>query len=460
VTNLPPDHEDQADAFTAEERAALDAWPAAEPGADFAEAVLRRAKRPAQRNGWWRAGALAAGVMLAVTGGYAALRGGASSSDSSGQRAVKARETIALSAGAVVVAEAGTHISWGKTSAAVSVEQTTGDAFYRVDRGEATFKVKTPRGTIEVLGTCFRVEVNPMRASRAGLVGAAAVAAAMAAVLVTVYEGKVTAADASGKKLEVGPGEAALIEQGAAPRKVNSSGDDEDPTSGQIPPAARTGAEPASTETLQRKYSALARERARLQAEVLQLKERLQQTTQQSRRAKPFDLNKEELLALSKKCELRWDMPPLRFSPPKVSNRRIKALGLRKNEVALINEVYASHNAGMLEELRKLHGEITGEQEAGVHLSPSALLSEIREKTPRAAKQAAYKRLSRERAGLETPPVDPSRTNAVERLYRLLTSAGDRVEKAMAVKIGPDLARQYRESGYGSSYNSSYGCPK
>jgi len=192
---------------------------------------------------------------------------------------------------------------------------------------------------------------------------------------------------------------------------------------------------------------------------VLQLKERLQQASQR-RRTKTFDLSKEELLNLANKCELRWDMPPIRFSAPTASKKRIKTLGLHENEVALINEVFAKHNSEMLNELRKLYAEITGQQEAGEHLSPSALLSEVIEKTDSVEKKLVYQRLARERAGLQAPPLDLSRTSAAERLYRLLTSAGDRVEKALATKIGPDLARQYREDGFGSSYSSSYGCPK
>ena len=49
----------------------------------------------------------------------------------------------------------------------------------------------------------------------------------------------------------------------------------------------------------------------------------------------------------------------------------------------------------------------------------------------------------------------------LEKMMRLLTSAGDRAEKALGAQIGPDLARRYRElhHGFDNRSRSSYGCP-
>ena len=44
--------------------------------------------------------------------------------------------------------------------------------FYRVDPG-GPFTVTTPAGEVHVTGTCFRVEVLPMKPSKQGLLGAA-----------------------------------------------------------------------------------------------------------------------------------------------------------------------------------------------------------------------------------------------------------------------------------------------
>ena len=54
------------------------------------------------------------------------------------------------------------------------------------------------------------------------------------------------------------------------------------------------------------------------------------------------------------------------------------------------------------------------------------------------------------------------RTTAVERMYRMLTSTGDGVERAMGQQIGPDLARRYRDvrNGFSSRLVSRHGCPK
>ena len=114
-----------------------------------------------------------------------------------------------------------------------------------------------------------------------------------------------------------------------------------------------------------------------------------------------------------------------------------------------------------MKQLRALYIEVTGDPEGVESLSPSAMISEINDKSLRPTIKAVYQRLARERAGLQTPPASAAGQPPVERLMRLLTSSGDRVEKAIGQKIGPDLARRHRElhGGYGSKSRSRYGCP-
>ncbi len=143
---------------------------------------------------------------------------------SSGERVAAARESIAIGTRAVAVAEAGSQLAWTVVDGAATVEQRKGDVFYRVTPGQP-FVVAARGARVRVLGTCFRVEVNDMNATRSRnkiLAAGTAGAALSAAVLVTVYEGRVRLENAHGQ-VELAPGEQGtaaeappVVAQGAA----------------------------------------------------------------------------------------------------------------------------------------------------------------------------------------------------------------------------------------------------
>ncbi len=82
------------------------------------------------------------------------------------------------------------------------------------------FVVHTPAGVVRVTGTCFRVEVSDMKLiNRQNLSGAAVGAALGAAVVVTVYEGRVLLArDKGGGEVELRPGQSAQMTAGGVQR--------------------------------------------------------------------------------------------------------------------------------------------------------------------------------------------------------------------------------------------------
>ena len=142
---------------------------------------------------------------------------------SSGGRVAAVRESIAIGARAVAVAEAGSELAWTVVDGAAIVEQRKGDVFYRVTPGQP-FVVAAGGARVRVLGTCFRVEVNDMSATRSTgkLLAAAAAGAALSAVVVTVYEGRVRLENAHGQ-VELAPGQqgtaadaAQVVAEGAA----------------------------------------------------------------------------------------------------------------------------------------------------------------------------------------------------------------------------------------------------
>jgi ferric-dicitrate binding protein FerR (iron transport regulator) len=197
------------------ERETLLAYEAPRAPADMADRVLaglRAARRPRPV---WRRWAIAVAAVAAALSVALLLRG-EGDLGSSGHRVVDARASIAIGGRAVAVAEAGSEIAWTVLAdGAASVEQRSGDVFYRVTPGEA-FVVAVPGASIRVLGTCFRVEVGDMRSRNKSLAAGGIGAAVTAAVLVTVYEGRVLLGNEQGE-VELGPGEQGTAEVGAPP---------------------------------------------------------------------------------------------------------------------------------------------------------------------------------------------------------------------------------------------------
>src|SRR5262249_50989552 len=143
----------------------------------------------------------------AAIGAASALYLLSSAAAKAGARRPHIRETIALDSGNVAVAEAGAELSWRIDRAATTVRQSQGNVFYRVERGRP-FVVQTPAVRIEVKGTCFQIEVEPMRSTiraKELLAGAGAGALLTAAVLVKVYEGRVQVKNENGQ-VELRPG--------------------------------------------------------------------------------------------------------------------------------------------------------------------------------------------------------------------------------------------------------------
>lgn len=446
------------DELTKQEREALEAWEVPPPPADLARQVLARAGvQPRRRGGGLRWLALAAGLLLALGLTWLLVpRGGVEP----GRLAALERTTVELGGRGVVVAEAGARLSWEPAGRALRLRQERGDVFYRVNKGRGPFEVETAAGTVQVLGTCFRLEVIKMKASRAGVTGAALGAAAASLVLVTVYEGRVLTATPRGER-EVTAGEVARMRPGDAPEVLDEGGGPHH--AGGARPGDDGQAVPASTARgLVQQNLKLQAEKRDLEQKVEVLQSELAQASGSARKGRILNLDREELQGLARRCELRWDLPPLGSAPPEVDSKAVKQLGLSDAERDAVKRVFADYHRKMGTDLRKLYVEVTGDTKNAESLSPEAMMSEIHDKSPESEIKQVFQRLARERAGNQAPPTDLTQASAVERLYRLLTTAGDRVERSLGAEIGPDLARRYREvrDGFGSRSRSSHGCPK
>ena len=400
--------------------------------------------RPVPRRRWWQA--LAAAAILLVIAG-ALVRRGRGAHVETGMRIGDARETVSLGTRGVAVAEAGTELRWtvGAEGNAV-VEQPSGTAFYRVERG-GSFEVRTPLGTAKVTGTCFSVEVSAMKSPiKSDAVKGAAVGAALAtALVVTVYEGGVSLANPRGE-LHIGPGQSALVQPGGAPQ-------------------ARTIA------ALDPQAKALADAQARISS----LEEQLRQARAGSADNKPhkeqdpgryFAPSQETLRDMAENCWVAFDLPPFGTEKPPVlvDDDLANEVGVSNAERDAINQAYRKTHDRDVEAVRRLYIELTGaEADAAAALSVDALEDEIDAKSQPEDEIAARRHLSAERAGLEPVPSAAELVHrpVIERLLRIRASLGNDAEAAAASVIGSTRARDlrtHRGIGWQRSVSDYGGC--
>lgn len=396
---------------------------------------------PSQRRWWPLVVALAAGSALAlpawVLGQRQAQSGGPVTT---GERQARAQETIRIGSRAVLVAEAGAQLRWrSDAGGGALVQQGAGDVFYRVNAGR--FRVETPFGQVQVQGTCFRVEVKDMKLfNRQNLSGAAVGAALGAAVVVTVYEGRVLLAKGA-DQVALGPGQTGELVAGtdreSAPRRWATG-----------VPAGRTGVPrfdqaEAQTEALRARVAEQDRELARLRAAGPESKKMAEA------RSRFLDPSKEDLLDRAQRCELRWDSTP---SLHAIGAKDRARLGLSETEVSAMNEALKETADYVGGELRRLYVEISGDQATADKLSPETLPNEIFAKSPEGARPRALQQLSRELAGLAPRPADLARTPVAERTFRVMMNIGEQFERRVAERLGPARARDLRsrEDGWRS----------
>ena len=362
------------------------------------------------RSGPWTA--VAAGVLLLLGGGAYGVWA-RTGEQLEGDRRFVSRDTVHLGPSALAVAEPGARLRWSAgRRGPVRVGQPEGRVFYRVEPG-TDFQVDTPAGQVAVRGTCFTLEVLPMRSIPSALTGAAVGAALTASVFLTVHEGQVLATN-TGQALELGPGERAELRSDRAPNRLPE-------------PPAPTRAVPASPP---RQASPAEVELATLRAQVM-----------------------------AKECRVRWDQFVLSLDPmnplsPKVKERQ----GMTEAEEDVVAEVTAAFNSRAIQRLRAIYLAATGDEENARVLSPQSMNMEIFDKSPQGSFGRTLQRISRERAGLEAPPPGTTSMNPVEQLVRFNTSLGDDYEHALTEKLGATRAHALRLGLAGGNVENA-GCP-
>jgi hypothetical protein len=436
-----------SDDLNERERRALAAWAPITPPLGFADRVVdaRESTAAPRARRMLVIGGIAAACAAAAIALVVLLPHGRAAS---GTVAAGNRSSTRLGDRGVAVAEPGSELTWRVDgSGATEIDQRTGNVFYRVERGEP-FVVHTPAGDVRVTGTCFRIEVTAMKPVQKMLLSGVAGAALASTVFITVYEGSVLA-ETKLAKTELPAGSRATFADGKP----------------MIVAAAETIA-PLDIATASREQ--LIARASSQQAQIAQLEQRLAQlengpTTDDPNDASNIepgrawhDPSPEKLKEWAKKCHVRFDHPNIdRFTPL----TSVEKTEIDPGELDAYNAAVLEIQKKWKELVRALYIEATGDVAGAETLSTEAMRSEIEEKSPKEEHSLLLQKLSRERAGLQPPPADLSKTSPFERLMRALVKVGDDTEKALARRLGPTRAADIRRDGFGSRSDMS-GCPE
>jgi hypothetical protein len=428
--------------------AVLAQWATSDVPAGFVDRVVAathggRTVAPRRRHRWSIAAPVVAAALLGVAASLVVWRGSGGAPEA-GARIAQLRETIAIGGRGVAVAEAGAELAWTVSDGgAAEVHQTSGDVFYRVENG-GPFVVDTPAGQIIVRGTCFRVEVQNMRIPRTTWISGAVGAAVAATVVIAVYEGGVRVVNARGR-LDARPGEQIVLRDGAAPARV-APGSAETAVAAIDPP-------PPDSATV----SELRRRDQSHRGEIAQLRARLR-AAETAAAATPaaavapaardggmkiVDLSQDELVAMAKRCEIRFDIPGYGIEPRMMTDKMASTEQLSSDDRAIYDRSVRQESERYMASLRALYRELTG-AEGGDALDAHSLAMEVLQKSPQGDVIAARKRIAEERAGLAAAPADARGQTVIERMFRLQTAAGDTLERMLAADLGADKAHQLR----------------
>jgi len=444
------EHDDLEDDLSPSLRAQLMEYDPGSPSGGLSDRVVAaaRSKKSARA---WRFGLVAAAAAVVLGMGLRAWR-----VPSSGVHVATVRASLALGGRGIAVVEVGARVKWSVAAdGAASVEQEAGRVFYRVERGEP-FGVKTPAGEVVVKGTCFTVEVEPMRVSKQGMTGAVMGAALTAAVVVTVHEGKVLFANERGS-VELAAGDRARSSD-SGPRRISEGA----AGGATMEPAP---AEDTTREELFRRDQAQRGEISVLRDKLASLEGSLKdsnETLKKDKRENPVDPSPEELKELASQCRIGYDVPTVALEPSHYGDSLDADLGLTAEEKSAVTDVHQKFNDRMLAQLRKLYTEATGDAKAADVLSPRSLEEEILAKAgSKEETQLVLQRLSHERAGLAPPPASFQDASVIERYYRTMMAAGEGFERDIGQVIGPERARDARKKhgGWNGKHGTSRGCP-
>lgn len=472
----------------------LGAWPAQAPPEEFADRVMARLDRkgassppqaspkstraapaPLRSRIVVIAGAIAAAAIATLVWRVASDHG-----LDSGHAIARDRETVQIGDRVTAVLEAGSDVSWDGSS----IAQEAGDVFFRVERAQtgAPVEIRTPSGTIQVRGTCFRVRVWPAAENadgqahqpeviemekkewRAALLGATVTGA----TLVGVYEGKVLASSGSGE-LELGAGESAALTKTGA---FGLSADEEREA------AERLGETPASSDPAmrananlvdevrgyKRRLDGLEREKAFLERDLHMAQQKLASATDGAapKLGSEFDLSQEDWAELAKTGTIKFRMPCYRSKPYTPTPDALNALGLAPQDGPVVADAYARSNERIWNAIRPICAKTAGSEALADKLGLNTcthMIVNVAHSEDREAASEAMRQVGEIRAGQRPPPRPGEPMHPVAQTFWELTGENARFEADLAAQLGPDDAHRVAFSDELCQAASTFGGP-
>ena len=426
---------------------ALDVWSATVPPSDFTDRVLQASEPAPSRSRVRRVWPIALAASL-LAAGLGLWLGRVPAHE--GTLTATARETLTLSEDTVIVAEPGTTLHWFERGDTLVVEQSNGEAFYRIDSDDAPLRVHTPAADVDVTGTCFSVQLEstskPMsRDPRSIALGAAVAVAAT----VTVYEGSTVLAN-DGGSVELEAGQRGRAVEGQPPTLSVPVGDE--------PPAL---ADPPTAElrTLRAENRRQAAELERLRAQTgsgapssddTEVDDAAEARARFSQWGPPipegfdhYQPTEDALLEMAECGIVAWDQPPVWADDEQPDPQYLDALGLSPEERTAFVEAFDGFRSETVAQARAFYVELGGSPAVADEIDPSELIGIVYGKTDLDTREDSRIALAMERAGLATPPTDER--PASERLLRWDADLGNAFERRLATQFGDERAKGFRE---------------
>lgn len=418
--------------LTAEQR---DALRPQRPPERFAERVLGRVVALHRRRR--RVGALV-GATAAVLAGAAVVVFTRDATPRRGEIRADAREDVRIGPHVIAVVERGARIAWEGDD----VTQSEGDVFYRVEPGGVR-RLHTPAGDVTVRGTCFDVKVRTeegvgmtRRDAVAGTVGALA----SAAVLVGVYEGKVTLSRANASvDIASGQGGRADAQGIHGPQELDAAErgfDTDDPWR-----AANVSLADQVKEYQRRLDESQAQTKTN-EAELRKLKARLASLEPDAAALRdPFNPTQAEWKELAKQGIVRaknFCFPPSDWQP---SADELGDLGLAPGDAPALTQALNAASQRMWQAIGPACAQIVGSMEVARRLG-NETCGTIIQGSVSAAQFSADKQLVADIRAGNVPMPPPGQIDGLTARMLAMTGAESDLEKDLTQVFGPETAHR------------------
>jgi len=162
-----------------------------------------------------------------------------------------------------------------------------------------------------------------------------------------------------------------------------------------------------------------------------------------------------DLDIMARHCGVRLDEPPIMGLEPGKVGGAAKRLNLSPEDVTKVEAAIAKAHRDLLERLRPLYVEATGDEEGSLSRSPESMFAEIKATAMEGENQRAMKQIAQERAGIAEPTTALDDASAVERAFRLRVALGDEFQRELASIFGAERAHDLRAMAGGWPWSRS-----